>query len=98
MENEKNVNIENVIKHLNLKWGNRPCPMCGSNMWNVSDKVYELREFHNGDLILGTGPIFPIIPVTCNNCGNSIMVNALMAGAIEKPNVELNEGEQNGKE
>ncbi|MGJ8593073.1 MAG: hypothetical protein ACSHXF_11015 [Aquaticitalea sp.] len=92
---EKDVNIENIIKHLNLKWGSRPCPMCGSNGWNVSDNVYELREFHGGNLVLGNGPIYPIIPVSCNNCGNSVMVNALMAGAIERPNVESKKETEN---
>ncbi|MGF7028451.1 hypothetical protein [Sphingobacterium sp. HSC-15S19] len=83
--NDKKINLEGVIQHLNEKWGNRPCPMCGSNSWNVSDNVYELREFHGGDLVLGNGPILPVIPVTCNNCGNSILVNALMSRAIERP-------------
>ena len=94
---DKKVNIEKVIQHLNSKWGNRPCPMCGSNSWNVSDKVYELREFHGGNLVLGSGPIFPVIPVSCNNCGNSVMVNALMSGAIERQNTELKNEQGNGE-
>ena len=88
MSKEKNVNISNVIQHLDAKWGNKPCPICDSNSWYVSDKVYELREFHNGNLIVAGVPIFPVIPVTCNNCGNTVMVSALKAGAIEKSNVE----------
>jgi len=70
--------------------------MCGSNNWYVSDKVYELREFHNGSIVLGSGPIFPVIPATCNNCGNTVMVSALKAGAIEKPNVEATQYVENG--
>ena len=97
MEEEKKINIEKVIQQLNSKWENRPCPMCGSNSWNVSDKVYELREFHGGNLVIGSGPIFPVIPVSCNNCGNSVMVNALMAGAIERHNTELKNKQENGE-
>lgn len=93
MEEEKKVNVEKVIQHLNQKWGNRACPMCGSSKWNVSDNVYELREFHGGNLVLGNGPIFPVIPVSCNNCGNSVMINALVAGAIERPKNEPNKTE-----
>lgn len=62
MEENKKVNIEKFIQHLNEKWGNKPCPMCNSKGWNVSDNVYELREFHGGNLVLGNGPIFPVIP------------------------------------
>ncbi|PHQ86182.1 MAG: hypothetical protein COB65_01495 [Thalassobium sp.] len=91
MTENKKTNVEKVVQHLNTKWGNRPCPMCGEKSWTVSDTVYELREFHGGNVVLGSGPIFPVIPVSCNNCGNSIMVNALQSGAIEKPDVEPKE-------
>ena len=79
---------KNVIQHLNSKWGDISCPMCGSNNWFVSDRVYELREYHNGNLTVGGVPLFPVVPVTCSNCGNTVMVSALKAGAIEKPNLE----------
>jgi predicted RNA-binding Zn-ribbon protein involved in translation (DUF1610 family) len=85
------MNTENALKHLNKKWGQKNCPMCGENSWNVSDKIFELREFHNGNLVVGKeSTIFPVFPVSCNNCGNSIFVNALIAGAIQKPS-EQNE-------
>ncbi|MBL87730.1 MAG: hypothetical protein CMO82_13885 [Winogradskyella sp.] len=87
-EKKKKADFEKVIQHLNEKWGNRPCPMCQTNSWTVSDTVYELREFHGGNVVLGSGPIYPIVPVSCNNCGNSVLVNALQAGAIERPKVE----------
>ncbi|HUU15540.1 MAG TPA: hypothetical protein VMW72_00195 [Sedimentisphaerales bacterium] len=78
-----------VIEHLNKTWGvNRKCPMCESCEWYASDKVFELREYHSGTLVLGGGPIVPIVTVTCRNCGNTVLVNALVAGAIEAPKDE----------
>jgi predicted nucleic-acid-binding Zn-ribbon protein len=88
------MNVNKLLKHLNDKWGNIACPMCGSSGWNVSDTIYELREFHGGNLVLGNGPIVPIVPVSCNNCGNTVLVNALLSGAIDKPNIE---SEKNNK-
>lgn len=88
------MNTENFIQHLNTTWGEKPCPMCGSNNWTVSDKIYELREFHDGNLVIGSGPIYPVIPVSCNNCGNSVFVNALISGAIEKPTSEPNKSQE----
>jgi hypothetical protein len=76
------VKSEKIIQHLSTKWKGRSCPMCGTGNWNVSDKVFELREFHDGNLVLGSGPIVPIIPVTCDNCGNVVLVNAIVAGAV----------------
>lgn len=94
MDKNKKADVQKVIEHLNSKWGKRPCPMCGQNSWTVSDTVYELREFHGGNLVLGSGPIYPIIPVSCNNCGNSVMINAIQSGAIEKPIVEPKENKE----
>jgi hypothetical protein len=91
MNKNKKANVQKVIEHLNSKWGTRACPMCEENIWKVSDTVYELREFHGGIVVLGSGPIYPIVPVSCNNCGNSILINAIQSGAIENPNVEPKE-------
>lgn len=76
---------EEFLKHLREKWKGRPCPLCGVGNWNVSDSVYELREFHDGNLVLGSGPILPVVPVTCSNCGNTVLVNALLSKAVEHP-------------
>jgi hypothetical protein len=92
-KSKPNYNVEKFIDHLNSKWQNTPCPMCKDSNWTVSDKVFEMREFHGVNMFLGSGSIQPVIPVTCNNCGNSIMVNALVTGAIDKPNVEIKDKE-----
>ena len=84
-------NHENVLTHLKEKWKGRSCPLCNSGNWNISDTVYELREFQEGNLVLGAGPILPLIPVTCNNCGNTVLVNALVSKAIEQPKKEEEE-------
>ena len=81
-----------VISHLRTKWGARPCPMCGAQNWNVSDTVFELRQFHGGNLVLGQGPIIPIIPVTCVNCGNTIFINGIITGIIENEKKENQNG------
>jgi len=79
---------DTVIRHLTDKWKGRSCPMCGTGRWNVSDKVFEIREFHDGNLVLGSGPIVPIVPVTCDNCGNVVLVNAIVAGSVAAPKKE----------
>lgn len=86
MENEKKPNFElsKFIGNLTEKWKDNPCPMCKSQSWTVSDKIFEMREFNGGNLVIGSGSIYPVIPVTCNNCGNSIMVNAVTSGAYGK--------------
>ena len=71
-----------VIAHFRAKWAGRSCPMCGIGRWNVQDSTYQLLEFNQGSLVFG-GPVIPVIPVVCNNCGNTLLVNAIIAGVIE---------------
>lgn len=78
------TDTQKLLAHLNSKWPGKICPMCSGNNWNVSERAYELREFNQGDLIIGSGSVLPVIPVTCSNCGNTAMVNAIISGAIEK--------------
>lgn len=79
-------NNQKVLAHLNSKWRGKACPMCGVGNWNVQDSIYQLIEFSEGGLVIG-GPIIPVIPVVCTNCGNIQLVNAIVAGAV-KPGEE----------
>jgi hypothetical protein len=72
-----------MIAYLQEKWRGRSCPMCGVTNWNVQDSTFEIRQFSEGNMVLG-GPIIPVVPVVCNNCGNTILVNALMAGVVKR--------------
>lgn len=79
------IDTEKAISFLNEKWNNMTCPYCHCTEWNVSDKAFELREFNNGNMYLG-GPnaaITPVVTVTCNNCGNTVLINALITGILE---------------
>jgi len=77
------VDSQKLLNHLNSKWQGRPCQMCGVGNWTVSDSIFELREYNQGNMVIGGGPLIPVVPVTCNNCGNTVFVNAIKAGLIE---------------
>ncbi|WP_300030600.1 hypothetical protein [Candidatus Thioglobus sp.] len=72
---------DKLTKHLAEKWkAPVSCAVCGKNDWNVSDGLYELREFHGGSMVIGGSALIPVSPVTCNNCGNTVLINPLIAG------------------
>lgn len=74
---------DKLMHELNNKWGKKICPMCGQNVWSVQDKCYELRQFNREGFMVG-GPIVPVVPISCQNCGNTLLINALIAGVIDK--------------
>jgi len=75
------IDGDKLIGFLSQKWGGRPCPACGMGSWNVHDSSFELREFNEGNMVLG-GPLIPVVPVICTNCGNTVLINALVAGLV----------------
>lgn len=78
----------------------RTCPMCGGNNWNIEDKIFELREFNNGNLVIGGGnsSIIPLLAITCTTCGNTQLINALMCGAVDRaPITTTTNPNNNGK-
>lgn len=74
---------QNLITRLNKVWVNpKNCLVCNHNEWQIADSVFELREFQGGNLVLGNSKITPIIPVICDNCGNTVFMNAIKLGVI----------------
>ena len=79
------ADIDAILKWLNHNWqGQKLCPICQKNNWNISDTVYEIREFQGGGLVVG-GPVYPTIGVICNVCGHTLFFNALKLGIIKGP-------------
>ena len=91
-----------VISHITNATNNGAviCPICKHSQWSVNNIITEMREFHNGDLIVGgDSAIMPFVSISCNNCGHTLFINAIKAGIIApqaKPshdNTNTTEGE-----
>jgi len=48
--------------------------------------MFELREHieEGNSATIEEIAVFPVIPITCRNCGNTALVNPISAGLIEK--------------
>ena len=64
------------------KWNHGPCPVCQTNSYSAGDDLTEIRSFSGGDLVIGSAGVYPLFPVTCNNCGYTLLINALVAGIV----------------
>lgn len=78
------LNTKKLLDEIRNKWGGRPCPYCGEAEWLASDKIFELREYNDGNLVIGGVPIQPVVPITCNNCGNTVLINPIVINAVEE--------------
>ncbi len=76
---------EKLITYLKDNWKGQRCPLCQQGNWIVSKGLFELREFQGGGLVVGGSPILVVAPITCDNCGNTVLVNVIRAGLISQP-------------
>lgn len=96
MNDAYKVDADKLNQALQGKLG--PCPLCHElNTYVLTPTVMELREFHGGDFIIGGMPIVPLVALTCKNCGNTVLINALVTGIVEQPNASQQRKEGGGE-
>lgn len=74
------IDGDKIINELTEKWKNKNCPYCNGE-WLVNEKLYKLSEYK--EVFLYDKSIIPLITITCNNCGNTVLVNPLVLGLIK---------------
>ena len=62
---------------------NSRCPLCGHGSFSADDVVYQLTECTGKTIVMGASTTFqPVISVSCGQCGNTILFNALISGVV----------------
>ena len=76
--------LQSLQDWLNKNFKDKKCPDCGNDKWLIPDTFLELRPFTGGGLMVGTGPIYPYIALSCASCGYTLLFNAVIAGLVKK--------------
>jgi len=77
------IDADRIEEWLNQQWqGVKQCPICNNNRWGIGEKPVEVREFHGGGLLV-SGPVYPLIAITCGVCGYTLLFNAIVTGLLE---------------
>jgi hypothetical protein len=76
---------EKVLAALNAhfkKLGIAPrCVVCGNNSWEMGNVIAPPIYATNNALTIG-GPVVPVVPMVCRNCGNTIQFAAGALGLL----------------
>lgn len=77
--------IDKVKAWLTEKWpeDRHECEICGQNHWGVEGHVVAPITLQGYKIQLG-GTIYPYVPITCSNCGNTKFLNAALMGLSSK--------------
>ncbi|WP_111937963.1 hypothetical protein [Clostridium paraputrificum] len=77
------IDMEAFKEYMSTK-SNNPCYICGGRNWTLPGEFYELRECHGGNMVIGgNSGIIPVIPMMCTNCGNTVLINPMIAGLLK---------------
>jgi hypothetical protein len=78
---------KDMLDKLNQRWKSKVCGVCGSTNWAVTDRIFQLMEFHEGALVVG-GQVVPLINVHCSSCGHTLFFNAILLGLVTSKKLE----------
>lgn len=73
--------FEKASAWLRVKWGDAPapaCPYCGNRDWEVGRPTRMVTY--------GRRDLKPVFPVACTNCGNTVYIDAELAGLAAPQN------------
>lgn len=71
---------QRIIKALEDKIGVPKCPLCGKDAWSVGNSYIVISLSPHPSQVHMGGPVYPTIPVTCQHCGNTHLLNLLILG------------------
>jgi hypothetical protein len=90
--------FKQAVAWLDAHWTKRECPMHGPTQWSLDSQMgaVPVQTPHGTNL----GSVFPLLVLTCANCGYTVFVNALAAGItgqVLKPAPETAPSQEGGQ-
>lgn len=81
MDKEK---IEKVTKFIKKYYENYECPVCHKSEWVLGSHIYQMPEFFDNDMdkLFKKTSTFPVLPISCDECGYTVLVSAITCGAV----------------
>jgi hypothetical protein len=76
--------IQKIIAHLKSTWAVQTCPMCKQNNWEIHGQITITLGGTPGHGS-GGGQSLPCAAVICQVCGNSVIINLVVAGVVQTP-------------
>jgi translation initiation factor 2 beta subunit (eIF-2beta)/eIF-5 len=78
-----------IIGQIQKVWKtNIKCPICQKIAKREIAGIMELRDYHEGNFIVGGG-VTPVVTVVCSECGSTQLFNAIKLGIVDKSTGKL---------
>lgn len=76
------ITSNTVLSIINRKWKNKNCLLCGANAWAINGYVTLTMSNVPTEQVIGGGVVLPSAAVICRNCGNTHIINLVIAGLV----------------
>ena len=77
------VDLVKALDWIDEHWtGQKACPICQNDRWGLSEMVGEVRQMPPNQHSLGRATC-PLVIVTCQTCGYTVLFNALVIGLLK---------------
>lgn len=73
--------IKQLSEFINARWSTKKCSMCGSNNWDITGHITLIVSDVPGLMQVGS-PALPCAAAICQFCGNTVIVNLVVAGIV----------------
>jgi hypothetical protein len=72
-----------IAEHIKKTWRTPGCLLCGCIVWELHGHVTVLLSDAPGATVSAEG--LPSVAVVCQRCGNTILINLVVANALPHP-------------
>ena len=77
--------LEQALRWIEDNWvGQKACAICGNSGWFMGEAIGEMRQMNQGSRwIPNSAPAYPLIVLSCENCGYTLLFNAMVLGVMD---------------
>ncbi len=74
------VDMDKMEAHATSKFKHHKCALCDGHEWGISERVFRIAD----NVGITARSSYPAVFLTCANCGNTLIISAIVAGLQEK--------------
>lgn len=77
--------LEQALRWIEDNWvGEKSCAICGHSGWFIGETIGEMKQINPGSRwIPNSGSAYPLIVLSCENCGYTLLFNAMVLGIMD---------------
>ena len=73
-------NLQRATQWVKEHFSHTTCPGCGGHGFDLNSELFALLSLNDQTGAVSAGPVYPVVLLSCTQCGATLFVQALKAG------------------